>query len=50
MQEYGYMFNKMSKDVKKFTSAPSLNIKKTNKDIFLVIGCLVLFVIAYRLC
>ena len=46
MEEYGYLYNKFMKDVKKFSDKPSMSIKNTAQNTyFIVLGivCLVLF-------
>jgi hypothetical protein len=52
MQEYGYLFNKLNKDVKKFSPTQNLSIKNTssNGDVFVYLGCVIAIIIAYRLC
>jgi hypothetical protein len=51
MEEYGYMYNKLSKDVKKFSTKPVLNIKNTeNNDysVYLLVTCIILFIIVAK--
>ena len=51
MDEYGYMYNKFTKDVKKFASTPNLRIKSNENamyTIYIVIICILLFIAVYR--
>jgi len=51
MEEYGYLYNKFTKDVKKFSDKPNLSIRnKDNYSIYIFIVCIILFVIIAKYC
>jgi hypothetical protein len=52
MEEYGYLYNKFIKDVKKFSNKPNLSIKNSenNYSLYLLIICIILFIIISKYC
>lgn len=50
MEEYGYVYNKFLKDVKKYSSKPNLSIKNNDYSVYVFIVFVLLFCIIARYC
>lgn len=51
MEQYGYLYNQLLKDVRQFSTKPELNIKaKSNHYIYLIVSCIVLMFLIYKYC
>ncbi len=50
MDEYGYLYNKFNKDVKKFSTIPVLHLKSNNDNhsLYAFIVCILLLVIILK--
>lgn len=50
MEEYGFLYNKFNKDVKKFSNKPNYSQHKNNYSIYLGIICVIIFFIITKYC